>query len=162
MPMNRPHSHCPDCGAQLPETDWPRSCRECDSTHFLNPTPVAVMIVPVGEGVLTVRRDVPPHRGELALPGGFIDLEESWQEAATRELREETGLVADPTEVEVLDVLSAPDGTVLVFGRVPPHPPDAIDGFEPTRETSELAVVPEACELAFPLHTEILSRWFEN
>lgn len=158
--MNRSHTHCPDCGAPLPETDWPRTCRECENTHFLNPTPVAVLIQPVDGGVLTVRRDIPPHRGELALPGGYIDLGESWEEAAARELREETGIEVDPEDVEAFEVESAPDGTVLIFGRAPYRSSDVIPDECPSDEVSEIVVVHEPRELGFSLHTSVQAQWF--
>jgi len=41
---------------------------------------------------------VSPRRGVLALPKGHPDGEETLEEAATREVREETGLVARPVE----------------------------------------------------------------
>ena len=42
--------------------------------------------------VLLIKRALPPHKNEWALPGGFIKLDESLEEGARRELEEETGV----------------------------------------------------------------------
>lgn len=42
--------------------------------------------------VLLIQRDIPPFEGRWALPGGFVRLEETLEEAAKRELAEETGI----------------------------------------------------------------------
>jgi 8-oxo-dGTP diphosphatase len=42
--------------------------------------------------VLLVRRGIPPFEGQYAIPGGFIHENESLEEAAVRELYEETGV----------------------------------------------------------------------
>ncbi|MDG6101404.1 NUDIX hydrolase [Dactylosporangium aurantiacum] len=59
--------------------------------------------------VLLVRRGVEPHRGEMALPGGFLrDAEETIAEAAHRELAEEAGLDAASLHLERSGVYDDP------------------------------------------------------
>ncbi len=64
---------------------------------------VTVDIVVFSDDVLDVvliQRKHPPFEGHWALPGGFIEMEESLEASALRELEEETG-VTDVTLTEV-------------------------------------------------------------
>ena len=42
--------------------------------------------------LLLIQRDKPPFEGSWALPGGFVDIDEPLEQAAERELEEETGM----------------------------------------------------------------------
>jgi 8-oxo-dGTP diphosphatase len=42
--------------------------------------------------LLLIRRKYPPYQGQFALPGGFVDVGETVENAVLRELREETGI----------------------------------------------------------------------
>jgi ADP-ribose pyrophosphatase YjhB (NUDIX family) len=161
--MPERNSHCSYCGHTfVADQSWPRRCASCDEISYRNPLPVAVALLPVDDGLLVVRRDVEPRRGELALPGGFIDHGEAWQAAVVRELYEETGVQADSDDVRLFDVLSAPDGTVLIFGVLPGIKAAAVPDTAPTDETTGWELIHGPAELAFPLHTRVAATYFSN
>ena len=58
-------------------------------------------------GIVLIRRKNPPYQGFYALPGGFVEVGETVEEAARREAKEETGL--DITLLNLVGVYSKPD-----------------------------------------------------
>jgi len=69
-------------------------------------------ILTIREGrlcVLLVERAEEPFPGKLALPGGFLRGEESLEDTAARELREETGLTSTGLHLEQVGTYSEPD-----------------------------------------------------
>jgi 8-oxo-dGTP diphosphatase len=162
------HSHCSYCGAAYaPDSAWPRLCAGCGETTWRNPLPVALVLLPVDDeagrrGLVVVRRGIEPGYGELALPGGFIEVGESWREAAVRELREETGLIADADEVSLFDVHSGSRGTLMVCGLLPARAAADLPPSMPTDETLEWLVVTGPQPLAFPVLTRLMADYFAS
>lgn len=52
----------------------------------------------VGIKVLLIQRGIEPYKGKWAFPGGFMNIDETIEECAKRELEEETGLKASSVE----------------------------------------------------------------
>ncbi len=154
-------TYCSFCGAAYQANQaWPRVCASCGNPTYRNPLPVSVVLLPVDGGLLTVRRAIEPRRGQLALPGGFINHGEAWQVAGAREVFEETGIGIDPATIHDFSVRSAPDGTVLIFGLAAPLRGGDLATFVPNEETSEIVVIQQATPLAFPLHTAVATDYF--
>ena len=57
--------------------------------------------------VLLIRRKYPPFHGQFALPGGFVEIGETTEAAALRELKEETGI--EGSSPRLIGVYSAPN-----------------------------------------------------
>ncbi len=72
-----------------------------------SPIPSVGAIVVQGDQVLLVLRGQDPSRGKWSIPGGVLELGESVEQAARREVREECGL-----EIEVGDVVEVSDSIV--------------------------------------------------
>jgi ADP-ribose pyrophosphatase YjhB (NUDIX family) len=162
MTVRKKHSFCSYCGqpfaADLP---WPRTCTPCGSVSYLNPLPVAVTLLPVDSGLLCVRRSIEPALGKLALPGGFLDVGETWQEGCARELFEETGIAIGADEVRLFRTYSAArEGLLLVFGVASPRRSADLPAFVVNEEVAETVVIPGPTELGFPLHTRVAREYF--
>jgi 8-oxo-dGTP diphosphatase len=75
----------------------------------LNTTPQPIAAVGLvcfrGDDVLLIRRGKPPREGEWSLPGGRIEWGERAEDAALRELKEETGCEAEI--IGLIDVVNA-------------------------------------------------------
>jgi ADP-ribose pyrophosphatase YjhB (NUDIX family) len=155
------HAHCGYCGFGQDMSMFPHRCIECDQTTYKNPVPVAVGLLPFqidGQwGLLLTKRSIQPHIGGLCFPGGFVNWGESWKQAISREVLEETGIETDPDEFLLKDVHSTPDNRrVLLFGysKKTRYPKDILN-FKPTDESSELIIGTRGAKLCFSLHQSV-------
>ncbi|NQV14327.1 NUDIX hydrolase [bacterium] len=95
--MKKPRKHCGNCGSRLEcrkiEDRVRDFCPSCELVHYDNPLPVAsAIVVNQQREILLVLRDREPQAGKWGLPSGFAELNETIEEAALRELEEETGI----------------------------------------------------------------------
>lgn len=158
--MPEKNSHCSFCGTRFPTTEpWPRTCRACGNKNYLNPLPVVVVLCPVNDGLVVIRRNIDPRKGTLTLPGGYLDLGETWQEGAKRELLEETGIDIAGSEVSLYDVQNGLDDTLVIFGLAEKQPGDVLKPFT-SEETQEVHLIDRPVELGFVMHTRVVARYF--
>jgi ADP-ribose pyrophosphatase YjhB (NUDIX family) len=159
-------NYCPNCTAPLAERDFSGklklACPRCTFVHWDNPKVVAVVLVPSadGTGLLLIKRSIPPRIGFYALPGGYVDTNEGFEEGSIREVKEETGLdvtidrpfwsvaIKGKNEILTFYVATVTGGTISV-----------------SEETSEVAFfsldkIPE--EIAFPTHRQAIDMWIAS
>ena len=131
------------------------------SSSYNNPLPVVVGMVRVLVGddmrLLAVRRGIDPKKGELALPGGYIDPYECAEDAVARELREETGLDLPAPFWRPVATRVTQDNRLLMFMLCSQAvTPQALEGFVANSEVEALVPVCSCAKLGFPLHEEML------
>ncbi len=70
------------------------------------PIPGVGVVVRKDDQVLLIQRGKPPRQGEWGIPGGVLELGETWRAAAVREVREECGIeIALGKVVDVVDLV---------------------------------------------------------
>ncbi len=115
---------CPACGSSLKEffenAHRRLRCDKCGYILYENPIPATALVIPNPANfseILLVRRAIEPCKGQYSLPGGFLEIDESPEECAIREMKEETGLTG--TIAWLLGVRNQPSPqykTVLLVG----------------------------------------------
>jgi ADP-ribose pyrophosphatase YjhB (NUDIX family) len=151
---------CRECGHPLEQRDafgkTRGVCPSCGYTHFEDPKVAVGVVVEKDGGIVLGKRNHEPQLGCWSFPSGFVDAGEVPEDAAVREVEEETGVkvILD----RLLGVYSRP-GDRVIFLAYAGH---AVGGrLEAGDECMEVRIYPPDAlpELAFPNDGAILEAW---
>ena len=140
-------------------------CTSCETIHYQNPNVVAGVLPLIVdsdgiEKVLLCRRAIEPRYGYWTLPAGFMENEESLEEAAARESVEEANLTLGKLKLYFVMSLSHISQVYIMFiGQ-------AENDFSPGIESLETQLFTEAeipwDQLAFPVVGKTLKSFFSD
>jgi ADP-ribose pyrophosphatase YjhB (NUDIX family)/GNAT superfamily N-acetyltransferase len=162
-----PATYCPRCGTALKVAEVSgrerEVCPSCGFILFRNPVPGVGVLVEMDGNIVLVKRGQPPFVGSWALPAGYIEADESVEQAAVRECKEETGL--DVELLELFGVYSFPEGPVqsgiIIFYRARPVGGELRAG-DDAQDVRHFAPETLPDHVAFRTHREVLARWLRS
>lgn len=161
--------YCTKCGKITTKKNDSLLVCEAGHENWINPAVGAVVYIVKDGKVLFGVRSIEPYSGKLSLPGGFIEINETAEQAAIREVKEELGIsVALQTclgtyassyggrpVLNIVFIATTQDENIL--------PGDDLNGGEPVWRAVENQPAPE--ELAWdwygPAQKDFLS-WYEH
>lgn len=153
------HGYCLHCGSRLEAERGPAGqpgCPACGFVRYTDPKLAAGVVVEHEGGILLVRRNHEPMLGRWSFPSGYVDAGEVVEEAAAREVWEETGVTVRVDHL--LGVFSSPGNPVVFVA----FAGTALGGTPaPGPEASEVATFPVhgLPALAFDHDDEVIAAW---
>ncbi len=102
--MNSFFKFCPNCASTYFTFPDNRRflCDDCGFTYYHNIAAAVAIVFTFEDKVLFTVRNVDPDKGKWDLPGGFIDPNETAEEAASREIKEELGIEISTSELKYI------------------------------------------------------------
>jgi ADP-ribose pyrophosphatase YjhB (NUDIX family) len=157
--------YCPVCATGLVEQERFGALRlccpnhECGFVYFLDPKVVTVVVVEHEGRILLGRRNIEPAKGRWTFLGGYVNRGEKVEEAALREVKEETNLTV--TLTGLLGIYSETNNPhILLAYRAAPV--NGLAEMQPQEEeVMELRLFApgEMPPLAFGFDQKILADW---
>lgn len=105
---------CSDCGGRI-SRQWVAAdgrerdvCMNCRQVHYENPRILVTAMITWQDRLLLCRRAHDPSYGLWCAPGGFMEKGETLEQAAARELEEETGVRIEADQLTLYTVTNLP------------------------------------------------------
>ncbi len=161
----REKTYCHFFGAQLSKKLWEGSlrlfCEQGKEPIYENPVPATcTVVVDDKKRVLLVKRNMDPKKGFWCLPGGFMELGETPEQGALRELKEETGLTG---RIDMLLGTTSNQSTlyhtVLIIGYLVQAVAGTLQAGDDASEVSYFGQ-DELPEIAFESHKNFIRIYF--
>jgi ADP-ribose pyrophosphatase YjhB (NUDIX family) len=156
---------CSECGSDKLRMTMPYGdiglrhvCASCGAIHYSRHSMVAACVATWNDRILLCQRAIEPYRGMWTIPGGYVEIGETLQEAAMREAREEAH--AETTDLRLLAIYNLPmfSEVYALFTARLVHP--EVSAGEESLQVK--LVAPEEIDwqsLAFPMVREALRHW---
>lgn len=94
--IEKAYRYCPRCGAEMVKKAVDhkkrKACPVCKYVFYHNPVPAAGVVIEKDGKILLVKRKYEPCKGDWCLPAGFMEYDESPEQCALRETKEELGV----------------------------------------------------------------------
>lgn len=153
-------NYCRECGTALEQRlafgKTRGVCPACGYTHFEDPKVAVGVVVEMDGSILLGKRNHEPKLGYWSFPSGFVDAGEVPEDAARREVEEETGIQVRLDRI--LGVYSQPGERVIFIA----YAGRAVGGkLEAGEECIEVGTFPpdRLPELAFSNDEPIMAAW---
>ena len=136
-------NYCWRCGNELVkkmEEDHERYfCETCDEFVYRNSVPCGGVFVIKDNQVLLIKRGGEPNKGDWSYPARYLEYNEKPEEGAARELKEETGLKADPEDLELVATIQLEHPDKYVVGNAYTISFDKVEGHVRAGDDAEKA-----------------------
>ena len=140
---------CTHCGAPL-QRRWVEAdqrerlaCTGCAAIHYQNPKVLVGTMITCGSRLLLCRRAHAPAAGLWTAPSGFMEENETLEQAAARETFEETGVTVHPDDLILHTIANLPSISEVYLT------------FRATVEQTHVKCGPESLEAAFFYQQEV-------
>ena len=109
--------YCSSCASEMVLKPFENTnrffCTDCDRMEFIDPKVVTGVLFTINSEVVLVQRNLEPQRGKWTFPAGFVDRGEKVENAAIREVFEETGFIVELDKL--VGVYSQEDDPIILI-----------------------------------------------